>query len=233
MSSCLQSHFHNTQASSGNRCSVWSLVLPQDLTKQLDEVTQNSEIVEIRQKEAECELEAARDRVQQQATEILLKASKTKSPLFLSSLRFPFLSSSSPLLSFLTHLLPSSLLHLLSSLPPLLSSRLSSPLIPSHFPLPSCFLHHHLQQRVFGFHMQTHQTYSHRSTALVSGVVALNTLMALCCTSLLMSSSPLLKRKKKLATCLLTSLTAGSTPCCANLSRVRNSLKYHGKHSFI
>ncbi|TNN68599.1 Protein FAM184A [Liparis tanakae] len=48
-----------------------------DLTKQLDEVTQNSEIVEIRQKEAECELEAARDRVQQQATEILLKASKT------------------------------------------------------------------------------------------------------------------------------------------------------------
>lgn len=49
----------------------------QDLTKQLDEVTQNSEIVEIRQKEAECELEAARDRVQQQATEILLKASKT------------------------------------------------------------------------------------------------------------------------------------------------------------
>lgn len=50
--------------------------LLQDLTKQLDEVTQNSEIVEIRQKEAECELEAARDRVQQQATEILLKASK-------------------------------------------------------------------------------------------------------------------------------------------------------------
>lgn len=48
----------------------------QDLSKQLDEVTQNSEIVEIRQKEAECELEAARDRVQQQATEILLKASK-------------------------------------------------------------------------------------------------------------------------------------------------------------
>uniref|UniRef100_A0AAV2KFA2 Protein FAM184A/B N-terminal domain-containing protein n=1 Tax=Knipowitschia caucasica TaxID=637954 RepID=A0AAV2KFA2_KNICA len=47
-----------------------------DLNKQLDEVTQNSEIVEIRQKEAECELEAARDRVQQQATEILLKASQ-------------------------------------------------------------------------------------------------------------------------------------------------------------
>uniref|UniRef100_A0A668AVZ4 Family with sequence similarity 184 member A n=1 Tax=Myripristis murdjan TaxID=586833 RepID=A0A668AVZ4_9TELE len=47
-----------------------------DLTKQLDEVTQDSEIVEIRQKEAECELEAARDRVQQQATEILLKASQ-------------------------------------------------------------------------------------------------------------------------------------------------------------
>ncbi|XP_046877089.1 protein FAM184A isoform X4 [Hypomesus transpacificus] len=46
-----------------------------DLTKQLDEVTQDSEIVEIRQKESECELEAARDRVQQQATEILLKAS--------------------------------------------------------------------------------------------------------------------------------------------------------------
>lgn len=53
----------------------------QDLTKHLDEVTQNSEIVEIRQKEAECELEAARDRVQQQATEILLKASKLSSPL--------------------------------------------------------------------------------------------------------------------------------------------------------
>ncbi|KAM6965223.1 protein FAM184A [Aplochiton taeniatus] len=46
-----------------------------ELTKQLDEVTQDSEIVEIRQKEAECELEATRDRVQQQATEILLKAS--------------------------------------------------------------------------------------------------------------------------------------------------------------
>ncbi|XP_056284275.1 protein FAM184A isoform X3 [Pseudoliparis swirei] len=45
----------------------------------LDEVTQNSEIVEIRQKEAECELEAARDRVQQQATEILLKASQISS----------------------------------------------------------------------------------------------------------------------------------------------------------
>lgn len=48
--------------------------------KKLDEVTQNSEIVEIRQKESECELEAARDRVQQQATEILLKASKTLLP---------------------------------------------------------------------------------------------------------------------------------------------------------
>uniref|UniRef100_A0A3Q1IZS0 Protein FAM184A/B N-terminal domain-containing protein n=1 Tax=Anabas testudineus TaxID=64144 RepID=A0A3Q1IZS0_ANATE len=36
-------------------------------------------IVEIRQKEAECELEAARDRVQQQATEILLKASQISS----------------------------------------------------------------------------------------------------------------------------------------------------------
>ncbi|KAA8582850.1 hypothetical protein FQN60_015396, partial [Etheostoma spectabile] len=53
--------------------------LVRDLTKQLDEVTQNSEIVEIRQKEAECELEAARDRVQQQATEILLKASQISS----------------------------------------------------------------------------------------------------------------------------------------------------------
>uniref|UniRef100_A0A8C6UR94 Family with sequence similarity 184 member A n=1 Tax=Neogobius melanostomus TaxID=47308 RepID=A0A8C6UR94_9GOBI len=50
-----------------------------DLNRQLDEVTQNSEIVEIRQKEAECELEAARDRVQQQATEILLKASQISS----------------------------------------------------------------------------------------------------------------------------------------------------------
>ncbi|CAB1342792.1 unnamed protein product [Coregonus sp. 'balchen'] len=45
-----------------------------ELSKQLDEVTQDAEIVEIRQKEAECELEATRDRVQQQATEILLKA---------------------------------------------------------------------------------------------------------------------------------------------------------------
>uniref|UniRef100_A0A672YI86 Protein FAM184A/B N-terminal domain-containing protein n=1 Tax=Sphaeramia orbicularis TaxID=375764 RepID=A0A672YI86_9TELE len=54
-----------------------------DLTKQLDEVTQNSEIVEIRQKEAECELEAARDRVQQQATEILLKASESTAPVLL------------------------------------------------------------------------------------------------------------------------------------------------------
>uniref|UniRef100_A0A8C5DLZ3 Protein FAM184A/B N-terminal domain-containing protein n=1 Tax=Gouania willdenowi TaxID=441366 RepID=A0A8C5DLZ3_GOUWI len=50
-----------------------------ELSKQLDEVTQNSEIVEIRQKESECELEAARDRVQQQATEILLKASQISS----------------------------------------------------------------------------------------------------------------------------------------------------------
>ncbi|XP_062858500.1 protein FAM184A isoform X2 [Trichomycterus rosablanca] len=46
-----------------------------ELHKQLDEVTQDAEIVAIRQKEAECELEATRDRVQQQATEILLKAS--------------------------------------------------------------------------------------------------------------------------------------------------------------
>lgn len=52
------------------------LIHLQELIKKLDEVTQNSEIVEIRQKESECELEAARDRVQQQATEILLKASK-------------------------------------------------------------------------------------------------------------------------------------------------------------
>lgn len=57
------------------------LFLLQDLNKQLDEVTQNSEIIEIRQKEAECELEAARDRVQQQATEILLKASESSGPV--------------------------------------------------------------------------------------------------------------------------------------------------------
>ncbi|XP_016108429.1 protein FAM184A-like [Sinocyclocheilus grahami] len=38
--------------------------------------TKDTEIVEIRQREAECELEASRDRVQQQATEILLKASQ-------------------------------------------------------------------------------------------------------------------------------------------------------------
>lgn len=61
---------------------VYVLILTclQDLVRKLDEVTQNSEIVEIRQKESECELEAARDRVQQQATEILLKASKTLLP---------------------------------------------------------------------------------------------------------------------------------------------------------
>ena len=53
-----------------------SLSMLQELSKQLDEVTQDAEIVEIRQKEAECELEATRDRVQQQATEILLKASE-------------------------------------------------------------------------------------------------------------------------------------------------------------
>uniref|UniRef100_A0A8B9KRC5 Family with sequence similarity 184 member A n=1 Tax=Astyanax mexicanus TaxID=7994 RepID=A0A8B9KRC5_ASTMX len=47
-----------------------------DLHKQLDEVTQDAEIIAIRQKEAEVELEATRDRVQQQATEILLKASQ-------------------------------------------------------------------------------------------------------------------------------------------------------------
>ncbi|XP_076873999.1 protein FAM184A isoform X2 [Brachyhypopomus gauderio] len=47
-----------------------------ELHKQLDEVTQDAEITAIRQKESECELEATRDRVQQQATEILLKASQ-------------------------------------------------------------------------------------------------------------------------------------------------------------
>uniref|UniRef100_A0A8C1GAL1 Family with sequence similarity 184 member A n=1 Tax=Cyprinus carpio TaxID=7962 RepID=A0A8C1GAL1_CYPCA len=46
------------------------------LHKQLEEVTKDTEIVEIRQRESECELEASRDRVQQQATEILLKASQ-------------------------------------------------------------------------------------------------------------------------------------------------------------
>ncbi|XP_039603584.1 protein FAM184A isoform X3 [Polypterus senegalus] len=45
------------------------------LQKQLDEANQDAEILLIRQKETECELEATRDRVQQQATEILLKAS--------------------------------------------------------------------------------------------------------------------------------------------------------------
>ncbi|XP_072299635.1 protein FAM184A isoform X2 [Eucyclogobius newberryi] len=65
---------HKLQSSLGGAdCTI------KDLNKQLDEVTQNSEIVEIRQKEAECELEAARDRVQQQATEILLKASQISS----------------------------------------------------------------------------------------------------------------------------------------------------------
>ncbi len=55
----------------------------QELHKQLEEVTKDTEIVEIRQREAECELEASRDRVQQQATEILLKASeiRTCSPI--------------------------------------------------------------------------------------------------------------------------------------------------------
>lgn len=69
---CLIKHFHTSTSAF---CAY--LIHLQDLIKKLDEVTQNSEIVEIRQKESECELEAARDRVQQQATEILLKASKT------------------------------------------------------------------------------------------------------------------------------------------------------------
>lgn len=143
-----------------------SLVLPQDLTKQLDEVTQNSEIVEIRQKEAECELEAARDRVQQQATEILLKASKTLAPPLLSS----------PLLIF-----------------PPPQSLLASPPATTRLRFP---------------HTQTHQTYPRGSPALVSGVVALDTLMALCCTSTLVSSSPR-PLKGKSAKILLASLAVG------------------------
>ncbi|KAI1895712.1 hypothetical protein AGOR_G00109070 [Albula goreensis] len=47
-----------------------------DLHRQLDEAVQDGEISAIRQQETECELEAARDRVQQQATELLLKASQ-------------------------------------------------------------------------------------------------------------------------------------------------------------
>lgn len=135
-------------------------------------MTQNSEIVEIRQKEAECELEAARDRVQQQATEILLKASKTvvpfSPPLFSQQLLYSF----SPLLCSLLLFLP-----LFSFSPPL--SLLASP------PATTCLR----------FHMQTHQTNSQRSSALVSEVVALNALLALCCTSMLMSSRLLHKKE--------------------------------------
>ncbi|KAJ8383361.1 hypothetical protein AAFF_G00221510 [Aldrovandia affinis] len=50
-----------------------------DLHRRLDEAVQDGEIVTIRHQETECELEAARDRVQQQATEILLKASQVGS----------------------------------------------------------------------------------------------------------------------------------------------------------
>lgn len=60
----------------------------QELHKQLEEVTKNTEIVEIRQREAECELEASRDRVQQQATEILLKASKISVHLSITNIGF-------------------------------------------------------------------------------------------------------------------------------------------------
>lgn len=63
----------------------------QELHKQLEEVTKNTEIVEIRQREAECELEASRDRVQQQATEILLKASKISVHLSTTNIDFLFL----------------------------------------------------------------------------------------------------------------------------------------------
>lgn len=62
---------------------VCARVCVKELHKQLDEVTQDAEIIAIRQKEAECELEATRDRVQQQATEILLKASETSSFIYL------------------------------------------------------------------------------------------------------------------------------------------------------
>lgn len=67
-------------------------VFLQELHKQLEEVTKDTEIVEIRQREAECELEASRDRVQQQATEILLKASEICT-------RFPITSAHSRLMN--------------------------------------------------------------------------------------------------------------------------------------
>ncbi|XP_035277398.1 protein FAM184A-like isoform X2 [Anguilla anguilla] len=50
-----------------------------DLHRQLDEAVQDREITAIRLQETDCELEASRDRVQQQATEILLKASQVGS----------------------------------------------------------------------------------------------------------------------------------------------------------
>lgn len=65
-----------------NKCVSFGV---QEQHKQLEEVTKNTEIVEIRQREAECELEASRDRVQQQATEILLKASEISPNLSITS----------------------------------------------------------------------------------------------------------------------------------------------------
>lgn len=50
--------------------------MPQNLHKQLEEAIQDGEIWVMQLKDTEYELEGSRERVQQQATEILHKASK-------------------------------------------------------------------------------------------------------------------------------------------------------------
>lgn len=58
--------------------------VPQNLHKQLEEAIQDGEIWVMQLKDTEYELEGSRERVQQQATEILHKASKT---LYASNLK--------------------------------------------------------------------------------------------------------------------------------------------------
>lgn len=56
------------------------LFVRQNLHKQLEEAIQDGEIWVMQLKDTEYELEGSRERVQQQATEILHKASKTNPP---------------------------------------------------------------------------------------------------------------------------------------------------------
>lgn len=63
--------------------------LPQNLHKQLEEAIQDGEIWVMQLKDTEYELEGSRERVQQQATEILHKASKTILALHSRFLQIP------------------------------------------------------------------------------------------------------------------------------------------------